>query len=365
MPRQTGDRHKAEAAYLAPYSRDAGSPPKRRVYMFTKTFRSAMLVIAALGASSVAPAQVAPLPEPLIGTGSTLVPAMVVPQTINPLTDRRRRAVSERGASSRSAWPAERQSPKPRQPSQPAIFRPWSRNCAAATPAAASSNASPARSISNRRASRSPGQLAVGQVIANRSKSGRFPSSYCGVVFQRSQFSFVRGRSLPPIPRSSHQWKTAVAIAQIVDQALHVSTVPKALFFHARRVSPRLAPDARRDGRESRLLPLDHFQFVPVSFYRDGDGRRRDSPALLRRFAADRGRCRARRDAAVLPPGSVRDLRSAAAQRPARRHDGDRRQGRADDRRDQGRQAPTSSATANGPTISNFATASSGRCRRT
>ena len=83
------------------------------------------------------------------------------------------------------------------------------------------------------------GQLAVGHVVANRSKSGRFPSSYCGVVFQRSQFSFVRGRALPPIPRSSHQWKTAVAIAQIVDQALHVSTVPKALFFHARRVSPR------------------------------------------------------------------------------------------------------------------------------
>jgi len=43
------------------------------------------------------------------------------------------------------------------------------------------------------------GQLAVGHVIANRAHSGRFPSSYCGVVFQRSQFSFVRGRSLPPI----------------------------------------------------------------------------------------------------------------------------------------------------------------------
>ena len=38
------------------------------------------------------------------------------------------------------------------------------------------------------------GQLAVGQVIANRANShGRFPSSYCGVLFQRGQFSFVRG----------------------------------------------------------------------------------------------------------------------------------------------------------------------------
>ena len=33
------------------------------------------------------------------------------------------------------------------------------------------------------------GQLAVGQVIANRANSGvRFPYSYCGVLFQRSQF---------------------------------------------------------------------------------------------------------------------------------------------------------------------------------
>lgn len=83
------------------------------------------------------------------------------------------------------------------------------------------------------------GQLAVGEVIANRANSnGRFPSSYCGVLFQRSQFSFIRGRALPAVPRSSRQWSTAVAIAKIVDQDLKDSAAPKALFFHARRVSP-------------------------------------------------------------------------------------------------------------------------------
>ena len=83
------------------------------------------------------------------------------------------------------------------------------------------------------------GQLAVGEVIANRANSnGRFPSSYCGVLFQRSQFSFIRGRALPSVPRSSRQWSTAVAIAKIVDQELKDSGAPKALFFHARRVSP-------------------------------------------------------------------------------------------------------------------------------
>ena len=83
------------------------------------------------------------------------------------------------------------------------------------------------------------GQLAVGQVIANRADSGgRFPSSYCGVLFQRGQFSFVHGRSLPSAPRSSLQWRTAVAIAKIVDQNLKDSVVGDALFFHARYVQP-------------------------------------------------------------------------------------------------------------------------------
>lgn len=82
------------------------------------------------------------------------------------------------------------------------------------------------------------GQLAVGHVIANRVRSGRFASSYCGVVFQRGQFSFVRGHAMPFIQRAGLQWKNAVAIAKIVDQKLRTSEIGSALFFHARRVSP-------------------------------------------------------------------------------------------------------------------------------
>ena len=84
------------------------------------------------------------------------------------------------------------------------------------------------------------GQLAVGEVIANRANSGgRFPSTYCGVLFQRGQFSFVRGRSWPAVNKSGRQWHNAVAIAKIVDQDLKDSAVGKALFFHAKHVSPR------------------------------------------------------------------------------------------------------------------------------
>lgn len=82
------------------------------------------------------------------------------------------------------------------------------------------------------------GQLAVGRVIVARSKSGRFPETYCGVVYQPSQFSFVRGRSMPSVNRSSRQWKTAVAIAQIAHAGAWRSPVEGALFFHATHVSP-------------------------------------------------------------------------------------------------------------------------------
>ena len=83
------------------------------------------------------------------------------------------------------------------------------------------------------------GQLAVGQVIANRSASGgRFPSTYCGVLFQRGQFSFVHGHSLPHISHDNRQWQNAVALAKIVDARLKEPVVGNALFFHARSVAP-------------------------------------------------------------------------------------------------------------------------------
>ena len=82
------------------------------------------------------------------------------------------------------------------------------------------------------------GQLAVGRVIVNRARSGRFPASYCGVVFQRSQFSFVRGNAMPVINRASASWKNAAAVAHIAHEGSWASTAEGALFFHAARVSP-------------------------------------------------------------------------------------------------------------------------------
>jgi hypothetical protein len=82
------------------------------------------------------------------------------------------------------------------------------------------------------------GQLAVAEVIINRARSGRFASTLCGVITQRSQFSFVRGGRIPAPPRASAGWRNAVAIAHIAMDDVADSPVSTALFFHARYVSP-------------------------------------------------------------------------------------------------------------------------------
>jgi spore germination cell wall hydrolase CwlJ-like protein len=59
------------------------------------------------------------------------------------------------------------------------------------------------------------------------------------VVYQPSQFSFVRGSAMPSIDHNSRGWKNAAAIAQIANDGSWRSPVEGALFFHAARVSPR------------------------------------------------------------------------------------------------------------------------------
>jgi spore germination cell wall hydrolase CwlJ-like protein len=82
------------------------------------------------------------------------------------------------------------------------------------------------------------GQLAVAQVIINRTEDGRFPRSYCGVVAQPGQFSFMRGRHMPQVREGSAAWNRAVAVAQIAHKGLWESEAGNAVFFHARYVRP-------------------------------------------------------------------------------------------------------------------------------
>lgn len=96
------------------------------------------------------------------------------------------------------------------------------------------------------------GQLAVARVVINRAESGRFPASLCGVVHQRSQFSFVRGGKMPAV-REGKQWSNAIAIAQIARDGKWKNQAQGALFFHARYVSP--------GWRKTRVAQIDNHIF--------------------------------------------------------------------------------------------------------
>lgn len=82
------------------------------------------------------------------------------------------------------------------------------------------------------------GQLAVAQVVVNRADSARFPSSYCGVVYQRAQFSFVKNGRMPRIKAGSVAWNRAKAIARIAHEGLWDSDAQDSLYFHAKYVRP-------------------------------------------------------------------------------------------------------------------------------
>ncbi|WP_010161539.1 cell wall hydrolase [Sphingomonas sp. PAMC 26617] len=81
------------------------------------------------------------------------------------------------------------------------------------------------------------GQLAVAEVILNRSKSGHFPKSVCSVVTQPGQFSFVRGGHVPSVP-SNRQYRTAIAVARVALADSWDSPASDAMYFHAKRAAP-------------------------------------------------------------------------------------------------------------------------------
>jgi spore germination cell wall hydrolase CwlJ-like protein len=198
------------------------------------SFRTALLVCAALSATTIAPAQAGPANETLVSTAKATLAKASIPELIDP------------NGQPQLAQP---DADTPETPSDDNAVQPVidsSEDLASMVedlraPEAGSRELECLATGIYFESKSEPlaGQLAVGQVIANRADSGgRFPSTYCGVLFQRGQFSFVHGHALPQVPHSSHQWQTAVAVAKIVDQHLKDSPVGDALFFHARYVSP-------------------------------------------------------------------------------------------------------------------------------
>ncbi|MBV7265581.1 cell wall hydrolase [Erythrobacter ani] len=84
-----------------------------------------------------------------------------------------------------------------------------------------------------------PGQLAVAKVVINRAEDRRFPASYCGVVYQRAQFSFVKNGRMPRINSGSAAWERAKTIARIAHDDMWDSEADDAVYFHANYVRPK------------------------------------------------------------------------------------------------------------------------------
>ena len=83
------------------------------------------------------------------------------------------------------------------------------------------------------------GQLAVADVVMNRAQSGQYPTSLCGVVKQKAQFSFVRGGGrFPAVDSSCEAWARAQAIARIALQEKAIALPDDVLWYHADYVAP-------------------------------------------------------------------------------------------------------------------------------
>ncbi len=82
------------------------------------------------------------------------------------------------------------------------------------------------------------GQLAVARVVLNRAASGRYPDSWCAVVKQKAQFSFVRAGRFPRIDPACQAWRKAQAIARIAVANASEMLPTDVLWYHADYVAP-------------------------------------------------------------------------------------------------------------------------------
>ena len=91
------------------------------------------------------------------------------------------------------------------------------------------------------------GKVAVAQVTLNRVRSGKFADSICGVVYQKSQFSWVReARRKLNLNDNRYQESLEVALAVLNGDEL-LANMTEALYFH--NISVRPAWGKPRVGR--------------------------------------------------------------------------------------------------------------------
>lgn len=81
------------------------------------------------------------------------------------------------------------------------------------------------------------GMMAVAQVTKNRVNSGKFPDSYCKVVYQSNQFSWVSKR--PKVDKTDEAWQVAKNLARVIYYVdLPQDPTYGALYFHSGKDKP-------------------------------------------------------------------------------------------------------------------------------
>ena len=84
------------------------------------------------------------------------------------------------------------------------------------------------------------GQLAVARVVMNRAASSKYPDTWCEVMTQPWQFSFVNPRTgrIPAINYQSAAWAKAQGIARLAMANAYPSLSSDVLWYHADYVAP-------------------------------------------------------------------------------------------------------------------------------
>ena len=90
------------------------------------------------------------------------------------------------------------------------------------------------------------GQLAVAQVVINRARSGKYPTTLCAVVKQKAQFSFVRSGQFPRVDAGCQAWRKAQAIARIATGKMAQVIPTDVLWYHADYVAPKWRNNLQR-----------------------------------------------------------------------------------------------------------------------
>lgn len=98
------------------------------------------------------------------------------------------------------------------------------------------------------------GQYAVAEVTMNRVASGRFPSTVCGVVYQKNwdylrqryvgAFSWTEFDRVPP-PKGA-QWERAWQVAEAVYSGQHAPALRGVFYYHAADVQPSWSAERTR-----------------------------------------------------------------------------------------------------------------------